>query len=561
MRKWIVALYMCVVILIFNACKQENYDILIKNGTIVDGTGGQGFKSDIAIRDGRIIQISPEMDISAMHIIDAKDLVVAPGFIDMLSWASGPIVYDGEVHSVIRQGITTAVFGEGWSMGPVNDRIKEAMQNFWPEYSITYEWHTLAEYLRFIEEKGISINVASFVGATTVRLYVMGHDDRKATSEEMNQMCQLVEKEMADGAFGVASSLVYTPAFYADTEELIELAKVAAAYDGIYASHIRGEGADLFTALNELIEISEKANIRAEIYHFKAAGKDNWSNLGKAIEKVELARENGLDITADIYPYTAGATGLDAMIPPWAKEGGDHALVERLQNPAIRQKIKKAILNEKEGWDNFYQMAGGGANIQVSYLSSDRKVLQGKRISEIAETQGKDELETVFDLLIAENGGGGGIYFIMSEENVKKKMRLPWVSFCTDEDAYKPEGLMASRNPHPRAYGTFPRILGHYVREENILSLEEAVRKMTSLPAARLGLHDRGVIKKGMIADLVIFDPKTILDRATYTNPHQFPQGIPYVLVNGKIVISQGKHTGVKPGKALFKKKSTAQES
>jgi len=560
MQKINLYLTLFVVILAFGACKQEKYDILIKNGNIVDGTGAPAYRSDIAIRDGRIVKISPDLAEPANEIIFADDLTIAPGFIDMLSWASGPIVYDGEVQSVVKQGITTAIFGEGWSMGPVNDRVRQAMYNFWPEYGIRYEWETLAGYLKFLENRGISINVASFVGATTVRLYVLGHEDRTATPEELAQMRQLVEKEMIAGAFGVASSLVYTPAFYADTKELIELARVAANHGGIYASHIRGEAEGLFTALDEFIEICEQADIPGEIYHFKAAGKANWPKLDEAIAKIETARENGLDITADIYPYTAGATGLDAMIPPWAKEGGDSVLVRRLKKPEIRSNIKKEILNNTEGWDNFYQMAGGGENILVSYVSPARKELQGKYIAEIADLQGKDELEAVFDLLILENGGGGGIYFMMSEENVRKKMQLPWISFCTDEDAYKPEGLMGSRNPHPRAYGTFPRILGHYVREENIISLEEAIRKMTSLPAARLGLSDRGIISRDMMADLVIFDPARIIDRATYTNPHQFPEGISYVLVNGKVVIKNGKHTGEKPGKAIFKKGSAAEK-
>ncbi len=556
MDRWLFGLLLGYVITFSGACTQERYDILIKNGMVVDGTGQPAFPSDIVIHDGHIIKISSELNVPADRIIDASGLTVAPGFIDMLSWASGPIVYDGEVHSVVRQGITTAIFGEGWSMGPVNDRVREAMQNFWPEYNITYEWKTLADYLRFIEKQGISINVASYIGATTIRLHVVGFENRKATAEELDRMCQLVETEMSAGAFGLASSLVYTPAFYADTEELIELTKVAAAYGGIYASHIRGEGEDLFPALEEFIEICVKADIPGEIYHFKAAGRDNWSKLDEAIETIVQARQKGLDITADIYPYTAGATGLDAMIPPWAKEGGDNELVKRLRDPRIRSEIKAAIVADRTGWDNFYHMAGGGENILVSYLSGERKKFQGKRISEISELLGKDELDTVFDLLIAENGGGGGIYFIMAEENIGKKIKLPWISFCTDEDAYKPEALMGSRNPHPRAYGTFPRVLGRYVRDEGLISLEEAIRKMTSLPAERLGISDRGMIKENMVADLVIFDPKRIIDRATYTNPHQFPEGMPYVLVNGEIVVYRGRHTKAKPGKAIFKSRS-----
>ena len=541
-------------ILLLSACTSEKYDLIIRNGIIVDGTGQERFKADLAIDDGRIIKIENNLTAQGDHEIDAKGMVVSPGFIDVLSWACGPIVYDGEAHSVIRQGITTAVFGEGWSMGPVNDEVRAEMKSFWPEYDLKYDWNTLGGYLRFLEQKGVSVNVASFVGATTIRLAVIGTEDRKATDEEMEKMRSLMRQEMELGALGLASSLVYTPAFYADTDELIALAEVAAEYGGIYMSHIRGEGSDLIPALQELITISEKAKIPAEIYHLKAAGLENWTKLDTAITLLENARARGLKITADIYPYTAGATGLSAMMPPWSKDGGNSALVKRLQDPQTRSKIKSEIKNDFSGWDNFYWMAGGGENILVSYLSGDRKQFQGKTIAEISGIMGKDELETVFDLLVQEEGGGGGIYFFMSEENVTKKMKLPWVSFCTDEDVYKTTGLMSKRNPHPRAYGTFPRILGKYVREDGVISLEEAIRKMTSLPAQTLGLKDRGAIQAGLAADLVIFDPQTVSDKATYTNPHQYPEGIFYVVVNGEVVVDQQTHTGRKPGRALFRK-------
>jgi len=536
-------------------CSSEQYDLVIKNGTIIDGSGSKGFVSDIGIKNGKILRIEKNISGNNSPEIDASDQFVTPGFIDILSWASGPIVYDGEVQSVVCQGITTAIFGEGWSMGPVNETVREEMQLMWKEYNISYEWKTLADYLRFVEKQGTSVNIASFVGATTVRLDVIGNEDRLATPEEVEQMQQLVRLEMEAGALGVASSLVYTPAFYADTDELIELSKTAAEYGGIYISHIRGEGADLLEALEELITITKKAKIPAEIYHLKAAGKENWDKLDEAIALIENARKNGLDITADIYPYTAGATGLDAMLPPWSKDGGNEAMVERLKQKSTREKIKKEILTSTSGWENFYWMAGGGKGILVSYLSKNKE-LQGKSIAEIAENLNKDEIDTIIDLLIDEKGFGGGIYFLMSEENVKKKMKLPWVSFCTDEDAYKPTGLMSKRNPHPRAYGTFPRVLGKYVRDENVLSWEEAIRKMSALPAERLGLKDRGHIGPNMAADIVIFDPKTVIDKATYTQPHQFPVGINFVLVNGEIVVKDGQHTGAKPGKALFKSRN-----
>jgi len=533
-------------------CSSKHYDIVIKNGTVVDGSGEKGFVSDIGIKDGKIFLIDKSISGTGRKEIDATGQIVAPGFIDILSWASGPIVYDGEVQSVVCQGITTAIFGEGWSMGPVNEAVREEMKLMWKEYNIPYDWETLADYLKFVEKQGTSVNIASFVGATTVRLYVIGNEDRLATPEEMKQMKELVRIEMEAGALGVATSLVYTPAFYANTEELIELSKTAAEYDGIYISHIRGEGTDLLEALEELITITEQARIPAEVYHMKAAGKENWHKLDEAIARIEEARGKGLDITADVYPYTAGATGLDAMLPPWSKEGGTPAMVNRLKENSTREKIKNDILTSTSGWENFYWMAGGGEGILVSYLSKNKE-FQGKSIAEIASILKKDDIDTIFDLLIEENGFGGGIYFLMSEENVKKKIQLPWVSFCTDEDAYKLTGLMSKRNPHPRAYGTFPRILGKYVREEGVLSLEEAIRKMSALPADRLGLSDRGQLKKDLAADIVIFNPETVIDKATYTQPHQFPEGINYVIVNGKIVVKDGVHTGVKPGKALFK--------
>lgn len=542
-----------IVMLLFISCQNPSYDLVITNGLIIDGTGQPGKIGDIAIRDGKIIKVGESLDFNTIRVIHAHQQVVSPGFIDVLSWASGPILYDGEVHSVVRQGITTAIFGEGWSMGPVNENVREEMKNFWGEYDIKYDWKTLHDYLIYVEQKGSSVNVASFIGATTVRLYVIGLEDRKATPEEMEQMKSLVREEMKLGALGLASSLVYTPAFYADTEELTELAKVAAEFGGVYISHIRGEGTDLIPALEELITISRSANIPAEVYHLKAAGKPNWDKLDDAIKLLESAQKDGLKITADIYPYTAGATGLSAMMPPWSKDGGDKALVKRLSDKKTRAKIKKEILNSTSGWENFYWMAGGGENILVSYLSDGRKEYQGKTIAEIAEIFKKDELETIFDLLIAEKGGGGGIYFLMSDENIVTKMKLPWVSFCTDEDAYKTSGLMSKRNPHPRAYGTFPRILGKYVHEEKVLSLPEAIRKMTYLPASNLGLKDRGLIREGMAADLVIFDAEKIIDKADYANPHQYPEGISHVIVNGQPVVMDGEHTGNKPGKALFR--------
>lgn len=541
-------------LLLLFGCGGNKYDLIIKNGLIADGSGEPAYRADVAVDNGRIMAIRPHINQSAVRIIDAEGLVVAPGFIDMLSWACGPILYNGHVPSVVRQGITTAVFGEGWSMGPVNANVVKEMSGWWPEYNITYDWKTLADYLRIVEQKGTAVNVCSYVGATTLRMFVVGFEDRRATEEELEQMKNLLRTEMEAGAMGLASSLVYTPAFYADTHELIELARVAAEYGGVYASHLRGEGSGLLAALEEFLTICREAGISGQIYHLKAAGKENWPLLQQAIAIIGQARQEGLNINADIYPYTAGATGLSAMMPPWSKEGGDSALVARLHNPDMRKKIAQAILNEHEGWENFYWMAGGGKNILISYLLPRNRQYQGKTIAEVAEEMHKDEISTIFDLLIAEQGKGGGIYFIMSEQNVRRKMKLPWVMFCTDEDAYQPNGLMGSRNPHPRAYGTFPKILSRYVREEKLITLEEAVRRMSALPARKLGLKDRGLVREKMAADLVVFDAQRVQDHAEYTNPHQFSEGIEYVIVNGKIVVDKSVQTEALPGKALFKK-------
>ncbi len=540
--------------IILISCSSNHYDYLIKNGTIVDGSGNPRFKSDLAIRGDKIVAIKPTIRATAKHVINAKGLMVSPGFIDMLSWACGPVLYDGHVPSVVEQGITTAIFGEGWSMGPLNNNVREALRHWWQEYHIQYNWNTLYDYLKLVERKGTAVNVASYVGATSLRLYVIGFDDRPATKAEMEKMKALLRNEMEHGALGLASSLVYAPAFYASTEELIELAKVAAEYGGVYASHIRSEGNELIKGLNEFIRICKEARIHGEWYHAKAAGQNNWNKLDSAIALVQKAQQEGVAITADIYPYTAAATGLSAMIPPWAKEGGDSGLVERLKNPRIRNKIKQEILYKNKGWENFYNLSGGGKNILFSYLSPQNKMYQGWTLAEYAQSQKKDEPDALMDLLISEQGGGGGIYFLMSEANIRKKMRLPYVSFCTDEDAYRPTGLMSQRHPHPRAYGTFPRVLGKYVRDEKVISLEEAVRKASALPASVLGLNKRGLLKPGYAADLVVFNADSITDRATYLKPHQYPAGIHLVMVNGKVVVKNRKLTGALPGKALFKK-------
>jgi N-acyl-D-amino-acid deacylase len=536
-------------ITLFAGCAREQADILIRNGLIYDGSGNEPFNGDMAIRGGKIVALGTSLSYDAGQVIDAEGLAVSPGFIDALSWACGPILYDGEVHSVVRQGITTAIFGEGWSMGPLNDRVRDEMKTMWPEYNIQWDWSTLHEYLQKVEDLGSSVNVASFVGATTARIYTIGMEDRPASAEELEQMKQLVRHEMENGALGVASSLVYTPAFYASTAELTELAKVAGEFNGVYVSHLRSESTGLLSALDEFLTICRNGNVAGEVYHLKAAGTDNWDKLDSALTMLEQARANGLNVAADIYPYTAGATGLSAMMPPWAKDGGDAQLIKRLKNPDTRKKILDEVANSTRGWENFYRMSGGGEGIMVSYLSEKNRALQGKTIAEIADLRGTNELETIADLLIEEKGGGGGIYFFISEENIRRKLQVPWISFCTDEDAYRTEGLMAQRNPHPRAYGTFPRILGKYVRDEAALPLADAIRRMTALPAEHLGITERGRLKEGYFADVVIFDPNTVMDKAEYGKAHQYPVGIDWVMVNGAVVVNPEGHTGLRPGK------------
>jgi N-acyl-D-amino-acid deacylase len=530
----------------------ETYDVIIRGGTVYDGTGDAPLPADIGLRGERIAAVGDLSAAKAGVVVDAKGLAVAPGFINMLSWSVDSLLADGRGQSEIRQGVTTQIMGEGWSWGPVNDAIKKRMTTEQTDFKYAIEWRTLGEYLYFLQRKGIAQNVASFLGATTVREYVLGLENRKPTPDDLRRMRELVEREMRGGALGIASALEYAPAYYAETEELIELCKVAAARKGKYITHMRSEGERLLEGIDEVVRISREAKIPAEIYHFKAAGEANWKKMDAAIARVEAARKEGLAITANMYGYTAGAADLTACIPPWAMAGGQVAMRRRLKDADNRKRVLDDIRN-KTDWPNFYHNAGSPERILlVSFKREAMKALQGKTLAEIARQRDRDPVETLLDMLLEDESGIGTVYFITAEENIRKLIPLPWVSFGSDEASQAPEGVFLKSMPHPRAYGNFARLLGKYVRDENLLPLEKAVRKLTSLPATNLGLDRRGLLKEGYFADVVVFDPKTIADRATYEKPHQYAVGMKHVFVNGTQVLKEGEHTGAKPGRALW---------
>ncbi len=535
------------------ACSPRvEYDVVIRGGTIYDGSGSPPFVGDVALRGDTIAAIGSVGNARGRVEINAAGLAVAPGFINMLSWATESLIADGRSQSDIRQGVTLEVFGEGWSMGPLNEAMKREMLERQGDIKYDIPWTTLGEYLEYLVQRGVSPNVASFVGATTLRIHVLGYADRPPTPEELERMRQLVRQAMEEGALGVGSSLIYAPAFYASTEELIELCKVAAEYGGMYISHIRSEGNRLLEAVDELIRIAREAKIPAEIYHLKAAGRANWPKLEEAIRRIEAARAAGLRITANMYPYTAGATGLNAAMPPWVQEGGHRAWIERLKNPAIRERVKREMRTPTDRWENLYLMAGSPENVLlVGFKNEALKPLTGKTLAEVARLRGKSPEDTIIDLVIEDNSRVDTVYFLMSEENVKRQIALPWVSFGSDAESLAPEGVFLKSNPHPRAYGTFARVLGRYVREEKVIPLEEAIRRMTSLPAENLKLDRRGRLKVGYFADVVVFDPAKIQDHATYERPHQYATGVLHVFVNGVQVLKDGEHTGAKPGRVV----------
>lgn len=527
------------------------FDLMVVNGLVYDGLGGEPYRADIGIIADRIAAIGNDIG-EAEKTIDAAGLAVAPGFINMLSWATDSLIEDGLSQGDIRQGVTLEVMGEGWSMGPLNDDMKAMSVSRQGDIKYDIGWTTLGEYLHFLEKRGISTNVASFVGATTVRIHELGFEDRAPDADELKRMQTLVQQAMEEGAMGVASSLIYAPAFYADTEELIALSTVAATYGGRYISHLRSEGNQLLEAVDELITIARDAGIGAEIYHLKAAGENNWHKIDLVFEAIEQARAEGLDISADMYNYTAGATGLDAAMPPWVQEGGVEAWIERLRDPAIREKLISEINTPTDEWENLYLATGSADKVLlIGFKNPDLKYLTGKTLAEVAAMRNTSLENTMMDLVIEDGSRVATAYFIMSEENVRKKIAQPWMAFDSDAGSMAPEGVFLLSNPHPRAYGNFSRLLGKYVRDEQVISLPEAIRRLTSFPAANLKIRDRGTLKEGYFADIAIFDPATIGDRATFAEPHQYAVGMSYVIVNGVPVLMNGEHTGSTPGRFI----------
>jgi N-acyl-D-amino-acid deacylase len=525
------------------------HDFIIRNGLIYDGQGGVPFVADVAIEGDSIAAVGPLSNVKGRMEIDASGLAVAPGFINMLSWANAALIEDGRSQSDIRQGVTLEVLGEGWSMGPLTGAMKEEMLEQQGDIKYEIEWTTLDEYLQHLVRRGVSPNVASFVGATTVRIHVMGYEDRLPTPDELERMRGLVQQAMEDGALGLSSALIYSPACYAAPDELVALAEIAARYDGLYISHIRNEGGRLVEAIDELIEVARRTGVAAEIYHLKVSGQSNWHKLGQAVAKIEAARAEGLRITADMYTYPASSTGLDATMPPWVQEGGHRAWVERLKDPAIRERVKQEMITPGDGWDNSYLAAGSPQNILLVRFKNDvLKPLTGKTLGEVATMRGKSPEETAMDLVIEDDSNVGCVFFTMSEENIRRQIGLPWVSFGSDGASLATAGVFLKSGTHPRAYGTFARLLGRYVREEEVISLAEAIRRLTWLPAQNLKLQRRGVLSAGYFADVVVFDPPTIQDHATFDNPHQYATGMVHVFVNGAPVLHDGEHTGATPG-------------
>jgi len=528
------------------------FDVVIRGGVVYDGTGAPGVSADVGLRGDKVAAIGDLSKADAKAIIEAKGLAVAPGFINMLSWAVDSLIADGRSQGDIRQGVTTEIFGEGSSMGPLTDEMKHLAKEGQGDIQYDITWTTLAEYLAFLEKKGVSPNVASYLGAATIREHVLGEKDVKPTPEQLEAMRALVREGMAAGALGIGSSLIYAPGSYASTEELIELCKAAAPYQGKYISHIRSEGDRLLEAVDELVRISHEAGVPAEIYHLKAAGKSNWGKLDAVIERVEEARRQGLKVTADMYTYTAGATGFDACVPRWALDGGYEAFWPRLQDPATRERIKREMRTPSPGYENLCLSAGSPERLLLTEFKTDAlKPLTGKTLAEVAKLRGADPEETILQLMFEDQTRIGVVFFLMSEDNVRKQLQLPWVAFGSDAGSLAPEGVFLKSSTHPRAYGNVARLLGRYVRDEKLVPLAEAVRRLSGLPATNLGLAGRGFLKAEMYADVVVFDPAQISDHATFEQPHQFSTGVRHVFVNGVAVLKDGEHTGALPGRAL----------
>lgn len=538
-------------IALFFFCSQgPKVDVVIQNGTLYDGTGSPPFIGTVAIKGDKIVYVGPPKFFRADQNINATDKAVSPGFINMLSWGVDSLIEDGKSQSDIRQGVTLEVFGEGMSWGPLNDPLKASMKKNQGDIQYEITWTTLGEYLQFLEDKGVSTNVASFLGATTLRINAVGYEDRAPNEEELELMKDLVHQGMKEGAMGIGSSLIYAPAFYSSTEELIEICKVAADYGGMYISHMRSEGNKLLESVDELLTIANEAGIPTEIYHLKQSGKKNWGKLDRVIQKIDSARAKGLKITTDMYTYTAGATGLDASMPPWVQEGGLEQWIQRLKDPKIRKRVIKEMQADTDKWENLMRAAESPDKlILVGFKNDSLKYLKGKTLAEVSKIKGKSPEETAIDLVIQDGSRVGTVYFLMDEENVKRQIQLPYMSFGSDAGSMAPEGVFLKNSTHPRAFGNFARLLGKYVRDEQIIPMEEAIYKLSGLPASNLKIKERGFLKENYFADVVVFDPKSIRDFATFENPMQYSTGIEQVWVNGTHVLENGTHTGAFGGR------------
>jgi N-acyl-D-amino-acid deacylase len=549
---WKYYFFILAMALISGCNNKKQFDKIIRNGLIYDGRGGAPYKADIAINADTIAEIGDLSAMNAKEETDAHGMAVAPGFINMLCWATESLIQDGRSQSDIRQGVTLEVMGEGTSMGPLNAKMKADMAITQKDIKYKITWNTLGEYLNFLEKKGVSCNVASFIGAGTVRTNVIGEDNRPPTPAELKQMQLLVKQAMQEGAMGVGSSLIYPPDFFAKTDELVALCKEASAYGGSYISHMRSEGNRINEAIAELVTIARQANIHAEIYHLKVAGRDNWPKMDSVINQIENARKQGLNITADMYTYLAGATGLTAAFPPSLQDGGFGKLWQRLHDPVIRKQMVKAMDSNATDWENLYYGAGSPEKVLLlSFKHDSLKKYTGKTLADVARLRKKSPEETAMDLILQDSTRIGVAYFIMDEYNVKKQIALPWVSFGSDAGSFANEGVFLKSNPHPRAYGNFIRVLGKYSRDEKVITLQDAIRKLAYLPATNLKLKKRGALLKGFYADVVIFDPLKVQDYATYENPHRYATGITDVFVNGVQVLKDGNHTGATPGRFI----------
>ena len=530
----------------------SEYDVVIRNGAIYDGSGNPPFVGDLVIKNDTVALVGKAGDLRGNIEIDATGMAVSPGFINMLSWANETLIQDGRSESDIRQGVTLEVFGEGESMGPLNAEMKKEILDRQSDIKYPVEWTSLSEYLDFMVKRGVSPNIASFVGAATVRVHALGYENRAPTADELERMKALVRESMEGGAMGVGSALIYAPGTYAKTEELVELCKVASSYGGMYISHLRSEGNGLLEALDEFLQIAREASIPAEIYHMKQSGEKNWAKLGPLVARIEAARQSGLRITANMYTYTAGATGLDAAMPPWVQECGLTKWINRLKDPSLRRRVLQEMRTPTKAWENLLLAAGTPDKaLLVGFRQDSLKYLTGRSLAEVAMLRGKSAEETAMDLVIDDDSRVGTVYFLMTEGNVKKQITLPWVSFGSDEGSLAPEGPFLKYNPHPRAYGNFARLLGKYVREEKLVPLAEAVRRLTTLPASNLGITSRGLLRPGAFADVVVFDPAAVSDHATFQSPHQYSTGVLHVFVNGTQVLKDGAHTGAKPGRVV----------